>query len=358
MASQYAFDIGPRSEILELRDRLVEEWPAIIRTQEAAIEEKERLRVGLGDFVLRDTSIVVFGSLARNEFTTQSDVDWTLLLDGAADPQHLDAALAIEKRLVELGATPPGAEGTFGGFAVSHDLIHKIGGEDDTNRNTTQRILLLLESAALGDHSAYDRVIRNILRRYVEEDLGGGAENPFKVPRFLLNDIVRYWRTVAVDFAYKRRLRAGSGWALRTAKLRLSRKLTFVAGLLSCFSCDTDFAGAQPMVGPTGMLRVVDHLARLVGKSPLDIVANVILREPVLHEAGRKMFTAYDQFLSLIADPEARDHLKKLGVEDADRDEIYARTRILGKQFQDALTHVFLDAETPLARLTRHYGLF
>jgi predicted nucleotidyltransferase len=358
MASQYTFGIDPPSEILRLRDELGEDWPSITKAHQAGIDEKERLRAELGTFVQRDTSLVVFGSLARNEFTAKSDVDWTLLLDGAADPQHLDAALEIERRLVELGAIQPGAQGTFGGFAVSHDLIHNIGGGDDTNRNTTQRILLLLESAALGDRRAYDRVIRNILRRYVVEDLGGAAENAFKVPRFLLNDIVRYWRIVAVDFAHKRRLRAGSGWALRTAKLRMSRKLTFVAGLLSCYSCETDFAGMEGGVGPTGILRVVDHLARLVGKSPLDIVAGVILREPVLHEAARRMFDAYDEFLSMLDDAEVRRHLKDLSAEDADTDETYARTRVLGKQFQEALTHVFLDADTPLARLTRHYGLF
>lgn len=358
MAGQYTLGIDPPSEILRLRDMLGEAWPSISKAHQAAIDEKERLRAGLGEFVLRDTSLVVFGSLARNEFTAQSDVDWTLLLDGAANPQHLDAALAIENRLVELEAIQPGAEGTFGGFAVSHDLIHKIGGEDDTNRNTTQRILLLLESAALGDPQAYDRVIRNILRRYVVEDLGGAAESAFKVPRFLLNDIVRYWRTVAVDFAYKRRLRAGSGWALRTAKLRMSRKLTFVAGLLSCYSCETDFADAEGGAGPTGILRVVDHLARLVGKSPLDIVAAVILREPVLHDVARRMFRAYDEFLSMLDDADVRLHLKHLSADDADTDATYARTRVLGKQFQEALTHVFLDADTPIARLTRHYGLF
>ncbi len=29
---------------------------------------------------------------------------------------------------------------------LGHDIIHQIGGQYDTNKNTTQRILLLLES--------------------------------------------------------------------------------------------------------------------------------------------------------------------------------------------------------------------
>ena len=34
-----------------------------------------------------DTSIVVFGSLARSELTSGSDLDWVLLVDGFADPE-------------------------------------------------------------------------------------------------------------------------------------------------------------------------------------------------------------------------------------------------------------------------------
>ena len=34
-------------------------------------------------------------------------------------------------------------------MAFSHEIVHHIGGQADTNRNTTQRILLLLEATAL-----------------------------------------------------------------------------------------------------------------------------------------------------------------------------------------------------------------
>jgi hypothetical protein len=133
--------------------------------------------------------------------------------------------------------------GTFGNLAFSHDIIHQIGGQNDTNRNTTQRILLLLESATIGrNDQAYERVIRGVISRYLEEDthLLTADSKRYRVPRFLLNDIVRFWRTMAVDFASQQRDRAGEGWGLRNAKLRMSRKLIFATGLLVCFSCNLD----------------------------------------------------------------------------------------------------------------------
>src|SRR5205809_153716 len=93
--------------------------------------------------------------------------------DGEADAQHLSVAQEIADIVTKHSDKEPGPEATFGSMAWSHQLVHLIGGEDDTNKNTTQRILLLLES----------------------------------------------WRTMAVDFAYTRRMRAQKGAAIRNIKL-------------------------------------------------------------------------------------------------------------------------------------------
>ncbi|HEY6328108.1 MAG TPA: nucleotidyltransferase domain-containing protein [Blastocatellia bacterium] len=312
------------------------------------------------NFESKDTSIVVFGSLARDEFTSGSDIDWTLLLDGQADPRHTEASFAIAEHLEAREGRKPGREGTFGGLAISHDLIDKIGGSDDSNRNMTQRVLLLLESKPIGQREAYDRVLKSVLRRYVFEDFGL-AQNTYRVPvpRFLQNDIARYWRTVAVDFAYKRRQRGAKGWALRTVKLRLSRKLTYAAGLLTCFATglgQLKSSGTEPQ---QALHDIVDQLWRRCQMTPLELVASILVLNEDLHEPARILFDAYDRFLLVLDDSEKRARLDDLEPPDAGSDSLFQEAREIGHRFQEGLNRIFLEANSSgLYELTKIYGVF
>lgn len=361
MSDQLPLGVEPPAPIIALRDRLDAAWPFITASREKTEAMMERLWRELNHphLIPHDTTLVVFGSLARGELTDGSDVDWTLLVDGAAEPDHQVAAQRIRCRVREMGLTEPTPGGPFGSLTFSHDLIHNIGGDDDTNRNTTQRLLLLLESEPLGKPGAYDRVVRNVLARYVEEDITSPGDTAYRVPRFLQNDVARYWRTMAVDFAHKRRERGAAGWALRTAKLRMSRKLMYAAGLLSCFSCDSAFRSRRPTQPWHDAQQVVEHLAGLVRTTPLDIVAGVVLLYfGEFSGAARQLFGAYDEFLGILHDQGSRDHLKALPPSHADTDHTYQRVRALGADFQDALTEIFFTRDTPLRDLTIRYGVF
>jgi predicted nucleotidyltransferase len=326
-----------------------------------AEETRTKLQTAAYGLDSEDTSIIVSGSLARDEFTEGSDIDWTLLVDGSADPKHHDLLRKIADSIKPIMAKPQGVEGTFGAMVFSHNLVHEIGGEDDTNQNTTRRLLLLLESRVVGRDDAYRRVTRHILNRYLLEDRGFWREPQYRVPRFLQNDFARYWRTMAVDFAYKLRNRSGRGWAIRNIKLRMSRKLIYVSGLLACYSCHFEFdhPGKKDIFrDPSRHKEVAEYLQNLFGLTPLEIVAGVLIGKPHLAGAARKIFDSYDGFLGILADKKKRDRLELLKEEHADVDEVYQQARQFSHSFRDGLLEFFFDSKSEMNDLTKNYGVF
>ena len=345
----------------QLRAKCGKDWSAIRLAAEQTAAKLGQLRqllqqpeVGQPSVDSADLSVVVFGSLARGEWTSGSDPDWTLLIDGQVDHEHARTAQLTAELIKRVIPKDPGPTGTFGTMSFSHNLIHQIGGQDDSNRNTTQRMLLLLESRAVNRSEAYERVIRGILRRYLKDDFR--AFRP-KVPRFLLNDVHRFWRTMCVDYANKYRDRAGKGWALRNVKLRMSRKLTFAAGLLTCYSCHPDLlAGSRPDLAEEPSVEgMVEYLRELVARPPLEVVAEGMVRYGS-EKAGGALLDAYDAFLARLDDASVRERLEKLPPEEAERDAVFQELQEGSRSFQGSLGQLFFEGR--IAELTREYGVF
>jgi predicted nucleotidyltransferase len=348
---------------LDLSRRLGVQWPNIEAARSLSVETLEQLRCAFADSDSDDTSIVVLGSLAREEFTPSSDIDWNLLVDGIADPHHRDLFLDAQRKIKEIATKTVGREGTFDAFVSSHDLIHRIGGEDDTNRNLTRRLLLLLESTPVGRSIAHERVVKNILKRYLLEDRSfwrGRTVHGHHIPHFLLNDIARFWRTMAVDFAYKLRARSGDGWAIRNIKLRMSRKLLYVSGLVACFRCHLIFPdeGRESVFADEDLrLEVVDVVDVIFSAKPLDIIATFGIGHVHLYTTLSQLFGAYDEFLGILRDESLRRHLETLAEGSGDHDPIYQQARSMSHRFRDAVLAMLFDEQSELGLLTRLYGV-
>jgi len=224
---------------------------------------------------------------------------------------------------------------------------------------------LLLESTPVSGRVAYQRVTKNILKRYLLDDRSfwrGTTVHRHHIPHFLLNDLARFWRTVAVDFAYKLRDRSGKGWAIRNIKLRMSRKLLYVAGLLGCFRCHLDWAEdarGEVFGNESVRLDIVNWVNEMIfSDTPLDIVAHFLLRLEHLHKTASQLFNSYDAFLGMLRDSDLRRHLDGLPEGAADDDVEFGKAREVSHQFRNALLDLFYDEATGLAELTRLYGVF
>ncbi len=305
-----------------------------------------------------DADLVVFGSLARNECTGNSDMDWTLLVDAQANPQHQIICNKIRKNIESIGLKQPGISGMFGQITFSHDLIHYIGGEDDTNYNLSRRLLLLLESEKIlfnnnGESkgmSAYNRVLKGILQNYIHNDSGYKSPENNKIPRFLLNDFIRFWRTMCVDFAFKQKEQDGMKWGIRNIKLRMSRKLIYIKGLLMCFDCQFS--------NKTKKDDVVEHLYNLSLIKPLDILIFVLEKIKIEKVKISGLIDDYDSFLGILHDQIKRDQLSTLEMKNAYEDEVFDEARKIAISFQEKLSDIFIHDDNKLRNLTLKYGIF
>ena len=308
------------------------EFPHLLRARErteAGLAER-RAALGTAGDDAGGAAVVLMGSWGRRELTSGSDDDFVVLGDGPPSPEDVGAVLD----------RAAGREGIFGGRVHEADLVERIGLGHDTNENLTRRMLFLLESVALTGAVTHAAARDAILRRYLE----AGVRDQ-RVPRFLLNDLIRYWRTICVDFEGKVRERGEEGWGLRNAKLRTSRKLLFAGGLLPVLECHE-----------LERARMHGSLAAALDLPPTDRVAAAFLRYEAV-DAGARALRAYDAFVGLLDDPAAREHLRGLSREAAQSDALFRRARGYGDALESGLLALLFERQ-PLARLVREYGVF
>ncbi|RKQ92587.1 putative nucleotidyltransferase DUF294 [Solirubrobacter pauli] len=328
-------DLAAGEALAELQRRTGAQFPNLTAARErtaAALEERGRAvaRIGLPD----PSALCLMGSWGRHEVVGGSDDDWLLLVEDEA----VDVAVLAE--VSRALSAQPGVEGVFGKAASARHLIDRIGLDRDDNKNLTRRILLLLESQPLNGQAFYDRVRGELIGGYVNEWVGDRT-----VPRFFLNDVVRYWRTICVDFAGKERERGGSGWGLRNAKLRNSRKILFASGLLPLLLCER--------FGRADMAR---FLAEQFSVPATSRIAYAFLVAGAA-DSGARALGAYDQFLGILGDESCRDHLAGLRREDAKRSAVFMDARRSGETLQDALLALLF--ETPqFTQVARAYSVF
>lgn len=319
---------------------------------EALSMENLGLLRGLTKHLLRGVDgldIVAFGSLARHEWTHNSDLDF-LIIVGRDDvtPGLLRKANAVAAQCIEsLAAGQPGMTGTFGATISSFELVSRIGLEHDTNSSTTRRILILEESVSLFNTISHDKLVDRILSRYLVE-----YETPKRgVPRLLLNDVVRYWRTIAVDYQAKNWARnSDDGWGLRYLKLRITRKLCFAAMLAALF---------KPAIAGTPCDS--HYLAGVLEKPPLARLGILLeFLDSGGVEALRECVQIAGNFNGLLSDRDFRARAARLDYRDSKgaRDEDFSRALADADRLQTCLSRIYFESNKDLTAVVTKYGLF
>lgn len=326
--------------LFELARRNEVEFPNLGKAR-ADTQKQLRIRQAQLSNVAPDSNaaLCLMGSWGRRELSRGSDDDWLVLLhdsDGPPAQNFLDGVAQVIGR----DEREPGAQRIFGTWTPSSNLVGQIGLDRDDNSNLTRRVLLMLESLPALHERVYDDVRRAVLDGYLDPSI-----KDYRPPRFFLNDVVRYWRTICVDFVGKERERHGEGWGLRNAKLRNSRKVLFASGLLPLLLCSSLRAtDMRPFMGEQLAACATDRLA-------------YAFMSCAAEDAGVRALSAYDRFLGLLDNIEARDELKALRRENALNSNAFNEARRLGSTLQDALLALLFETNK-LRSVTRRFGIF
>jgi len=278
--------------------------------------------------------VVLAGSLARGEATAASDLDYFLIvhrlpMDVRRTRNALNAIDVARQRLPH-GLTAPGATGIFGRVFSAVDLVEHIGLQDDSNLNQTRRMLLLQESAPVYAPELHQALLKAIVERY----LADYARPKAGVPRFILNDVLRYWRTLSVDYQAKRWESCESGgWGLRYLKLRMSRKVGLAGTLASLFLCKE--ATPDYFVDQFSMpaLARLAQLRKHVSTAELEHLKTV--------------FRIYAKFIEALWDREFRDEAKAVQsrVASSEYPERFRAMKRESMDLHDALQALFFESE-------------
>lgn len=217
------------------------------------------------------TEVCVFaaGSLGRFETGRKSDLDVFILSDRkgrASDERSLSKLEEIELfadliRLNEnLELKPFSGDGRFLKVHELDDLVKATGDSRDDSENLfTTRLLLLLESQALSNDSLYEQAMEKVLENYFKDGKGRQDFHPL----FLLNDILRYWRTLCLNYERDRAL--DKPWWKKNLNLKFPRKLTVFSTVLAIVSKQvqtsadfTELAKKVPLERLASALDVID----------------------------------------------------------------------------------------------------
>lgn len=267
----------------------------------------DELAAGLDDLkeMLDSAKLCIYatGSYGRLEAWPGSDIDLFFIYEDTEAVSYL-TFLRLAGRLIETTAEmrfPPfSGDGKYLESLDVNAMERVLGSRDDDSTNAfTARMLLLLESQPISDESRYRRLIERVTAFYFPDHTG--HEDDF-VPTFLTNDILRFWRTLTLNYEHDRftatqGLEGQAAEDARAKSLLKNYKLKF-SRLATCFSMVAHLACEPP---PVEHERVVE----LCLMTPMERFETLAGRNGTADHLLGQLGVAYESFLATVQQEEA-----------------------------------------------------
>ena len=276
-----------------------------------------------------DVCLAAVGSYGRLEASSSSDLDYLLIYKGEENKSYKYKSLddKISQILDEMGIEKPSGIGkTFVNPICINQLTTNIGGNKDKTQHLTWRVLMLTESKCLYNPTLYKQILFGIYNHYIKTTKGKKG-----YPRALINELIRYYRTVAVDYLYKVE-EINKPWALRNFKLRHSRKFWFFTNMVLILH---RFRELSDTVSDDCYDRLFDEI-RL---SPIEKLAIVLVGND--KKDLIMPFTLYNEFLGIINDSNIREEMSEIDYVSRYENHTFLELRQKSERFHETLLELF-----------------
>ena len=244
-----------------------------------------------------DLCIYVTGSFGRLEASEHSDLDLFFIKENIQDQtkmSHIDKTLmdaSLIYKCRDMKFPPFSGDGEYLNVHYLQAMKENLGGRRDDYENLfTARLLLLLESLPIYNESLYEKVLREIAFSYFRdyED----HEKDFR-PTFLVNDVLRFWKTLCLNYEHSRNIPNHVEIELRKSYLK-NLKLKF-SRMLTCFSLVIPLAKPRKSLEP-------EECVQLLRRRPLERLQSVAL-EFDCDELWDQLTDDYAWFLAATGQP-------------------------------------------------------
>lgn len=222
-----------------------------------------------------------------------------------------------------------------GGYLTIHnigEIMKELGSpSDDYHNYFTARMLLLMESKPIYNDGLHTSCLKQIIERYYV-DFHDHSQN-FK-PIFLANDIIRFWKTLCLNYEHKRKrqdfIEEGSGnpnkivTHSKNLKLKFSRKLT-------CFSFILKLVERKTTINQQDLLEISKM-------TPLERLVSLKNSNPDVSGLIQQAINSYQWFIDKTQIPSKK--LLKWISDKKERDEAFEKSSQFGNELFEILESI------------------
>ncbi|MEM7472686.1 MAG: nucleotidyltransferase domain-containing protein [Pseudomonadota bacterium] len=241
-----------------------------------------------------DLAIFVAGSYARSEASIHSDIDLFFVLNGELknvdEPniRSLRMFSSVVKVADNMGFPKFSNDGQYLKVLEKPRILSELGGPNDDHLNFfTARMLMILESHCVHGDDNFESVLQDILGAYFRDY----PDHPKEfIPTFLVNDIIRFWKTLCLNYEHKRNQPEDERARVIKQKIK-NLKLKF-SRMLTCYASICYIVSLENPIGTTDLL----EMSKI---PPMERLKKVVDDHPEVIKNFKEIEQEYSWFLSL-----------------------------------------------------------